>query len=80
VNLKTIGTALFCMFFNFDTRAQTAETFLITGSRLDSSTANAQTVLRREQISALNPSSTVDLLKKIPNIIVTESGQAGGLS
>ena len=58
----------------------TFELIQINGSRLQSETIGSSSIISREEIEKLNPASTIDLLKRVPHIDVSESGNAGGLS
>ncbi|GAA6183028.1 MULTISPECIES: TonB-dependent receptor plug domain-containing protein [Alteromonadaceae] len=59
---------------------QNVETLQVTGTRLADNTAGSFSSLSREQIDAINPASTLDLLNRIPNIVIAENGVAGGVS
>ncbi|MDO6712918.1 TonB-dependent receptor [Aliiglaciecola sp. 2_MG-2023] len=59
---------------------QNVETLQVTGTRLADYTAGSFSSLSREQIDAINPASTLDLLNRIPNIVIAENGVAGGVS
>lgn len=60
--------------------AQEIENFLVTGSRLDTKSLASEVVFSREQIEALNPSSTTELVSAIPHLLLSENGKAGGQS
>lgn len=60
-----------------------ADTVIVTGSRLASTSANTPvsvTVVTREDIDALQPSDTVDLLRRVPGIHIDQPGGLGGVS
>ena len=54
------------------------ETVLVTGSRLNDAVSQPDTVIDRVDIERINPPSTASLLRRIPNIIVSENGGASG--
>jgi outer membrane cobalamin receptor len=51
----------------------------VTGSRISSHLAGSISHLDRTQIELINPVSTLDLLRRIPHVVVAENG-VGGLS
>lgn len=53
------------------------ETLQITGSRIAQSVKGSFTTMTRTQIEQINPVSTLDLLRRIPNIVVAENGTGG---
>ncbi|MFA3791179.1 TonB-dependent receptor plug domain-containing protein [Aliiglaciecola sp. SL4] len=59
---------------------QTVETLQVTGTRIADNNLGSISSLSREQIDKINPASTLDLLNRIPNIVIAENGVAGGVS
>ncbi|WJG09186.1 TonB-dependent receptor [Aliiglaciecola sp. LCG003] len=55
------------------------ETLQVTGTRIAKQSQGSYSSLSRSQIEAFNPASTLDLLRRIPNIIIAENGAAGGI-
>ncbi|WP_040523663.1 TonB-dependent receptor plug domain-containing protein [Aliiglaciecola lipolytica] len=56
------------------------ETMQVTGTRIADNTSGSFSSLSREQIDLINPVSTLDLLDRLPNIVIAENGLAGGVS
>lgn len=66
-----------------DTGVPRSDTIVVTGSRLPSTRATtpvSTTVLTREDIGALQPADTVDLLRRVPGIHIDQPGGLGGVS
>ncbi|GAB2697676.1 TonB-dependent receptor plug domain-containing protein [Aliiglaciecola aliphaticivorans] len=59
---------------------QNVEILQVTGTRMADNTSGSVASLSREQIDRINPASTLDLLQRIPNIMIAENGVAGGVS
>ncbi len=73
-----LGTLLTTSMWVQATNAQqNIETLQITGSRIAENIQGSFTSLSREQIEQINPVSTLDLLRRIPNIVVAENGVGG---
>lgn len=53
------------------------ETLQITGSRIAENVQGSFTTMTRAQINQINPVSTLDLLRRIPNIVIAENGTGG---
>jgi iron complex outermembrane receptor protein/vitamin B12 transporter len=56
------------------------EVIQVSGTRLDGTPLGAYSTLSREEIEQINPASTIDLLKRLPHVDVSENGNAGGFS
>ncbi|MDT0593719.1 TonB-dependent receptor plug domain-containing protein [Glaciecola petra] len=56
------------------------EVIQVSGSRLNEDPIGASSVLSREQITRINPASTIELLARLPHVDVAQNGNAGGLS
>lgn len=56
------------------------EIIQVSGTRLGDLPIGAFSILSRDQIAQINPSSTIDLLARIPHVDVAQNGNAGGLS
>jgi iron complex outermembrane receptor protein/vitamin B12 transporter len=56
------------------------EQYLVTGTRMESLPSGGYSQITRAQVEQINPTSTLDLLRRVPNIIVSENGDDGGLS
>ncbi|GAA0854626.1 TonB-dependent receptor plug domain-containing protein [Aliiglaciecola litoralis] len=79
MNLQ-LSVACFLAMFAIPSVAQNnIETMQVTGSRIIDSNQASFTALNRDQIDQINPVSTLDLLRRIPNLVVAENG-VGGLS
>ncbi|HCP01471.1 MAG TPA: hypothetical protein DIT35_08260 [Rhodospirillaceae bacterium] len=66
-----------------DSNVPRADTVVVTGSRLISTSATSPTsvtVVTREEIDALQPSNAVDLLRRVPGIHIDQPGGLGGVS
>ncbi|MDO6694567.1 TonB-dependent receptor [Aliiglaciecola sp. 3_MG-2023] len=59
---------------------QNVEILQVTGTRMADNSSGSVASLSREQIDRINPASTLDLLQRIPNIMIAENGVAGGVS
>lgn len=80
MNSKILGLALLSIYASSNAIAQDLERFEVSGSKLGALVDYSKTEVNREKIAQLNPASTLDLLKKIPHIVISENGQAGGFS
>lgn len=80
MNFKVIGVSILSICASMEAFSQSYERFEISTSKLDQLVDYSKTEFDRAKIDALNPSSTLDLLKKIPHIVISENGQAGGFS
>ncbi len=88
VHAAAIGFSTLLAVFGTVTWAQTAasviaEPIVVTASRLPGTTAastGTTTVVTREQIEALRPTSTVELLRRVSGLHIDQPGGRGGVS
>lgn len=53
------------------------ETIKVTGSRLNNINDGSYSAVNRAQIDLINPQSTLDLLRRIPHLMINENGPGG---
>ena len=56
------------------------ETVQVTGSRLDNTVISSMSSLERADIESLNPSTTLDVLRQLPGVLISENKGASGFS
>ncbi|MDF2177310.1 TonB-dependent receptor [Aliiglaciecola sp. CAU 1673] len=80
MKLSALSVALLSIGLSSFSVAQTMESMLVTGSRLDMQHLAPQSTLSRDDIDRLNPATTVDLMRHIPHLLISQNGAAGGQS
>ena len=77
-SLTLVATAVF---FSCSSVAQNEpEHITVTGTRLLDTAIGDVSVLSRQDIDRINPTTTTDLLRYLPNVLVSQSGSASGQS
>ncbi|MFT5677273.1 MAG: vitamin B12 transporter, partial [Paraglaciecola sp.] len=56
------------------------EIITVSGSRIDDGILAGQASLSRQQIDQIKPTSTLQLLRHLPNVQISQNGDAGGHS
>ena len=74
----TLTAALAVLALATQASGDTLESVTVTGSRLPQSTLATHAELSQEQIERVNAASTVDLLRQLPNLLISQNGGPSG--